>query len=365
MGDSRLRVRQSPSVDVVHPAHGASSSRQPENSRYSISPEHHGSSIIRRQANGTKHPGPRIGGLQNIPNHHNSSPVLHYHENRSTPHYNSRSLAVSPSRSPYAGDRWTGEERHLNSQDRFPREPPRPASSLSAPSDRHPSVPPPQRPSSSHLLSRSPSISGVPLSPPSSRGHYHASLRRATPPGADRMDRHRVFDSDHRGLHSPPATRRLDERAALSENIRVPPYETTYRRNRALSQTSNHSNTEDVDRISRSPSSASDQGDELDPSSPRGNVSSEHAGSTPALQRPKRTRVLMTHVQQHRLGVLWKQVNFCLVDQGKPLCIVNVPQSKFPTTQEREEIASEVGLTPRQVQVWFQVGWKDPAIYEY
>jgi hypothetical protein len=31
-------------------------------------------------------------------------------------------------------------------------------------------------------------------------------------------------------------------------------------------------------------------------------------------------------------------------------------QTKFPNSQEREDMAQAIGLTPRQVQVWFQVG---------
>ena len=50
----------------------------------------------------------------------------------------------------------------------------------------------------------------------------------------------------------------------------------------------------------------SDHDDELDG---REHATSEPAAEGPALQRPKRTRVLMTHLQQHRLGALWKKVD--------------------------------------------------------
>ncbi|ORY34321.1 hypothetical protein BCR39DRAFT_196048 [Naematelia encephala] len=80
-------------------------------------------------------------------------------------------------------------------------------------------------------------------------------------------------------------------------------------------------------------------------SSPEGKRSRDHAtsetaasGSSSEQTEPKprkRTRVLMTHMQGTRLAALWHE-------------------NRFPSTQQREELGSEVGLTPRQVQVWFQ-----------
>ncbi|ORX34653.1 hypothetical protein BD324DRAFT_609858 [Kockovaella imperatae] len=52
-------------------------------------------------------------------------------------------------------------------------------------------------------------------------------------------------------------------------------------------------------------------------------------------RKKKRTRVLMTHQQQATLSKLWRA-------------------TKFPGTGEREAVAKQVGLTGRQVQVWFQ-----------
>ncbi|WVN87316.1 uncharacterized protein L203_102494 [Cryptococcus depauperatus CBS 7841] len=68
---------------------------------------------------------------------------------------------------------------------------------------------------------------------------------------------------------------------------------------------------------------------------PKQNQSTSRAGVGRGMEKKKRTRALMTHVQQAGLMGLWKK-------------------TKFPTTNDREILGQEIGLTSRQVQVWFQ-----------
>ncbi|RSH90698.1 hypothetical protein EHS25_001303 [Saitozyma podzolica] len=91
---------------------------------------------------------------------------------------------------------------------------------------------------------------------------------------------------------------------------------------------------------SRSEASAS-LSSETDSRHAKSRVSSMSTSATSELneasapQKKKRSRVLMTHVQQKHLGALWKL-------------------TKFPDAGQRQEMAEAIGLTARQVQVWFQ-----------
>ena len=121
---------------------------------------------------------------------------------------------------------------------------------------------------------------------------------------------------------------------------------------RSHSQSSEHSNcSASSGRVSRTQSSES--GGRTEEGSRGTHASSEPAQEdVVALQRPKRSRVLMTNMQQQLLSILWKRVGY---SHQSVLSCTEQTQTKFPNTEERQEIAAEVALTPRQVQVWFQV----------
>lgn len=142
------------------------------------------------------------------------------------------------------------------------------------------------------------------------------------------------------------------------------------RRSRSLSQSSQHSQNSHFSRESRRSSHS-----QAEPISRECSVSSNessHAAGSAALsedlysrkthfarksrggEKKKRTRALMTHLQQAGLMRLWKKVIFEFSELVIRLIMVN--QTKFPTSGDREALGQEIGLTSRQVQVWFQVG---------
>lgn len=142
------------------------------------------------------------------------------------------------------------------------------------------------------------------------------------------------------------------------------------RRSRSLSQSSQHSQNTHFSRESRHSSHS-----QAEPISREYSVSSNESGQAGGSAAPsedpyskkthfsrksrggekkKRTRALMTHLQQAGLMRLWKKVIFEFSDLVIPLITVN--QTKFPTSGDREALGQEIGLTSRQVQVWFQVG---------
>lgn len=182
----------------------------------------------------------------------------------------------------------------------------------------HPSIPPPQRPAPPHIPPPPLYSSFRPPSPPSSRG------KEPLPP----------INPDWAG-QAYFATRRAEDMS------------------RSHSQSSQLST---FSAPSGQPSRTASTGSGNEEEEP---FEWAHAASEPApeagqiLQRPKRSRVLMTNIQQQALSVLWKRVSETTA--GIYVSQANEGQTKFPSTQEREEIANEIGLTPRQVQVWFQV----------
>lgn len=71
----------------------------------------------------------------------------------------------------------------------------------------------------------------------------------------------------------------------------------------------------------------------------------------PKFERKRRTRALMTRPQIAALRDLWRAVSLIKSRLARVLTV----QTKFPGNLEREQVGSQIGLTPRQVQVWFQV----------
>lgn len=294
MGDHRPRVGYSPGA-VVSP---------PETS---TTRNNRGGAVVSRQEEGrygesSRH-GQQVGfhpTRTDVPDAHSSRYALEY-DRGSHP---SRQIAPPP------GVAYTSaDDRQFAFSDRYISN----SAAISSSSGRHPSVPPPQRPVSSHIGLQS-SRSQPPPSPPSSRGAHPAHAPHSTNDSQDRYSPAHYYPS--RPL-SPPASR--GEGYTASPRPEFYPSAAERVMDRSHSRTSIHSDDKSAGRARASSPTPSDQADDdVSSSRERDNASSEppsgHGG--PTLQRPKRTRVLMTHVQQQRLGTLWKRV--CLTISVSP-----------------------------------------------
>ena len=285
MGDHRPRVGQSPHAVVIPPVR-------------SLSRSSYAGSTVSRQEEG-RHGEPSQQG------HHSAT----YHaradsrESHSMRHLSDldRTLQSSKHLAPLPISSFPpADDRQFAFSDRYPHN----TGTLSDTSGRHPSVPPPQRPASSHTVQQL-SRSQPPPSPPASRGAQSVHDSHPAPPNRVRYSP-AIYHSPQ--PLSPPASRGQTYPAPPR-----PPFHAALAAAngpvRSRSRTSIQSDycPDDVRRPSTTPS---DQGDDASSPEDEGNASSERApghGGLP-LQRPKRTRVLMTHVQQQRLGTLWKRV---------------------------------------------------------
>lgn len=89
------------------------------------------------------------------------------------------------------------------------------------------------------------------------------------------------------------------------------------------------------------------------PSSGQQLSSSASASTTQPGQKPKRTRQLTTPQQAAVLHALLAQVILrTILNLARDLLeIIQIHQSRFPTTQMREEVGRQIGLSARKVQV--------------
>jgi hypothetical protein len=294
MGDHRPRAGHSPHA-VVSPL-----------SRSLSRGSHAGSAVSRREegrhGESSQHGQHYVGYNADAAAYHTRSDSRENHSPRFAPEadrssQSSRYLAPPPQSSMLRAD-----DRQFAFSDRYSNI----TGALSGTSGRHPSVPPPQRPMSSHATSQL-SRSQPPPSPPASRGAH--PVHTASPV---RPTRARYSPAEYRSPRplSPPASR--------GEIFPLPPRPNFHSAStashdidRSRSRTSVHSDYS-PNHTRRPSTTPSDQADDASSLGDEGNASSELASAHggPTLQRPKRTRVLMTHVQQQRLGTLWKRVSF-------------------------------------------------------
>jgi hypothetical protein len=266
-------------------------------------------------------------------------------------HPRQQAFPTAVQRSPYDHPVVDLGDRYYRAQsDRYP--PPdefhrSPRQSSSHQPNRDPSVPPPQRPPPPFFdVQPRPSTSSSsgradlrpPPSPPQSRGA--GPTPRFTEYGHNR-DRHesqlndqgyerRVTSSSGR-LPSPPASRgevpanfdRTSRKTSPPPLLPIPAYSpraqsTQYRpfvdeRVRSRSHDPANQSSSNRPKLRSRTSSETSYQDDLDDGGDEGvgedGSQAPAPGYNPSLQRPKRTRVLMTHNQQHSLSTLWKTVS--------------------------------------------------------
>ena len=153
-----------------------------------------------------------------------------------------------------------------------------------------------------------------------------------------------TFSSDQSARSPQPMERGNYNESSNLSTLSAPARQAAIARPRGPSQESQPSSTESKAARLQSSSMQGDDGDQ---------------------PRAKRLRVLMTTQQQSHLYRLWREVStfMILLPFSKPnstVWIGNVGkaenlQTKFPSSEQRERLAARIDLTPRQVQVWFQV----------
>ena len=184
----------------------------------------------------------------------------------------------------------------------------------------HPSVPPPQRPAPPHIPPPPPKAQAPP-SPPSSRDtDSRTGVKQPTPKShsespflpqhAKHPDRP-LFPPSSRERFPPPGQSRRGPSniSAKMERPQQSSSRSTYPQSTFSAKTTS-SQPGHTDYSGLTPSSGSGQsGGSISPGHQQSDPAQD--GQNPELQRPKRTRILMTHIQQQRLSALWRKAS-CL-----------------------------------------------------
>ena len=88
--------------------------------------------------------------------------------------------------------------------------------------------------------------------------------------------------------------------------------------------------------------------------SQRTGISSTPTNISQPGQKPKRTRQLTTPHQSAVLHALLAQVSNEKASETRKIKFIGSPfQSRFPTTQMREEVGRQIGLSARKIQVGY------------